>query len=180
MEVGALLRQGGQGWVVAMEETTAFLGAVLGVIHPETFAAGRQCLQAIRESDQVAKRESLEQLLQHWASPFIAGALISNRDSALHRDTGGGYPVMDLLVSVGPYVNGCFAVPGLGFELWYGRGTVIGLLGRVLRHGATASGERVCFAQYMRENVFETLNVAEPEWARIQDFEERYLNSTFT
>jgi hypothetical protein len=49
MEVGALLRQGGQGWVMAMEETTAFLGAVLGVIHPEMFVAGRQCLQAIRE-----------------------------------------------------------------------------------------------------------------------------------
>jgi hypothetical protein len=180
MEVGALLRKGGQGWVMAMEETMAFLGAVLGVIHPGTFAAGKQCINAIRDSDRVAKRENLEELLRYWASPFLSGSLISNRDSGLHWDTGGNYPAMDLLVSVGPYANGSFTVPGLGYELWYGRGTVIGLLGRILHHGATASGEQLCFAQYMWENVFETLNVAEPGWVRIQDLEERYSNSTFT
>lgn len=94
---------------------------------------------------------------------------MSNRDSPLHRDTGAAYTCMDLLVSVGQYTNGEFQVPGLGLNLWYRPGTVIGLLGRIVRHGAKANGGRLCFAQYLRETVLDAMDINYPDWVNIQD-----------
>jgi len=70
---------------------------------------------------------------------------------------------------VGKYRAAEFAVPGLGLRLWYRPGTVISLLGRVVRHGAAAFGGRLCFAQYLRENVINELQIPHPDWVYIQD-----------
>jgi hypothetical protein len=175
MEVAAELRKpAAPKWVSALEETTAFLGAVLGVMHPSTFQTGMNCVRAIGESDKVAKREGLDHLMSVWTSPYTTVSLINNRDTPLHRDNGGSYTVMDLLVSVGTYVTGEFNVPGLGFTFWYTPGTVIGLLGRIVRHGAAASGERLCFAQYLRENVLDDLGLSDPAWVNIDDLEQLF------
>ena len=76
---------------------------------------------------------------------------------------------MDLLVSVGSYRDSEFHIPGLGLKLWYRPGMVIGLLGRVVRHGAVAFGGRLCFAQYLSENVLNKLQIPHPKWIYIQD-----------
>jgi hypothetical protein len=152
-----------------MERSTAFLGAVLAVAHPATFKTGMKCVKAISESRQVAKTDQLEDLIGVWSSPYTTTSLMSNRDSPLHRDVGATPTCMDLLVSVGTYTSGEFQVSGLGLRLWYRPGTAIGLLGRVVRHGAVAFGGRLCFAQYLRESVLEALQIPTPDWVYIQD-----------
>ena len=173
MEVGARLRESaGQAWVEEMAETTAFLGGVLAVIHPSTYETGMKCVEAIRNGDNVAKKEGMEDVMRTWSSPLTTVFLMSNRDTPLHRDTGATYTCMDLVVSVGSYKSGEFQVPGLGLDLWYRPGTVIGLLGRIVRHRAVAFGGRLCFAQYLRETVLESLGIAEPEWINIRDLQD--------
>jgi hypothetical protein len=152
-----------------MERSTAFLGAVLAVAHPATFKTGMKCVKTIGESREVRKTENLKALMEVWSSPFTTTSLMSNRDSPLHRDVGASPTCMDLLVSVGTYTSGEFLVPGLGLRLWYRPGTVIGLLGRAVRHGAVAFGGRLCFAQYLRESVLEALQIPTPDWVYIQD-----------
>ena len=178
MEVGAALRKAElRAWVSEMGESTAVLGGILRVMHPATFASGLKCIEGIKHSKKVVKREHLDEVLEVWTSPYTTFSLINNRDTPLHRDNGGSHTVMDMLVSVGPYESGEFVVPGLGLTFHYSSGTVIGLLGRIVRHGAEATGQRLCFAQYLRENVLEALGISDPEWVNIKDiFEERNVH----
>lgn len=170
MEVGAELRKpAAPEWVRATERISAFLGAVLAVAHPATYDIGMKCLKEIGQSKQVAKTENLEELMQIWSSPYTTISLMSNRDTPAHRDVGASYTCMDLVVSVGTYTTGEFKVPGLGMTFWYRPGTVIGLLGRVVRHEAAAIGGRLCFAQYLRETVLHSLQLPSPDWVKIQD-----------
>jgi hypothetical protein len=68
-------------------------------------------------------------------------------------------------VTVGPYQNIFFELPVVGIRLVYNSGTVIGLSGRVLRHGVMeADGERICTAYYMRENVQKRLGTCFAGW----------------
>jgi len=179
MEVAAKFRTAAaRDWVQQMEETCALLGGIVSIINPAQFESGIACIEAIRSHPaKVAKREYLEELLETWTSPYVAFSIMNNRDTPLHRDNKGGYRSMDLLTSVGNYINGRFSMPGLGIEFWYRPGSVIGIAGRVVRHGATAEGERLCIAQYMRENVLKAVNVSEPDWSRIPELPLSSLSS---
>lgn len=171
MEVAAILRNPlARQWVQQMEETFAFLGGILSIINPAQYNVGISYVEKIRsEPERIAKRNYLEYLLGTWTLPYAACSLMNNRDSPLHRDNGGGYRSMDLLTSVGKYGEGRLYLPGLGVEFWYGSGSVVGIAGRVVLHGAEANGERLCIAQYSRENVLQALGISEPEWTVIQD-----------
>jgi hypothetical protein len=64
MEVGAELRNPeGRQWIAAMKETNLLLGGVIGLIHPSTFESGISCIKAIGQSDEVVKREHLDELM---------------------------------------------------------------------------------------------------------------------
>jgi hypothetical protein len=170
MEVAAELRKpAGRNWVGAMEGTNQLLGAVVGVIHPTTFRTGSACVQAIATGEQITKRDTLDLLTSIWTSPLPAASIINNRQTPLHRDNGATYGSMDFLTSVGPFAFGRFMTPTLGLEFLFKAGTVIGLLGRIVPHAAEAEGERMCFAQYLRENILTTLNVGQPGWVNITD-----------
>jgi len=172
IEVAAELRKSAApAWVSEMGETSAFLGGLLRVINPAEFETGIACIKAIVKGDQVAKKENLDDLGRIWTSPYPTVSLMSNRNSPIHRDTGGDYSSMDMLVSVGPYEKAVFNVPGLGLKFWYDTGTVIGLLGRILQHGAECTGDRLCWAQYLKENVLDSLGIPPPKWVHIQDLE---------
>jgi hypothetical protein len=172
MEVAAELRKpAGRNWISAVATPSALLGALLGVINPAGFDTGISCVKVISKSGKVEKTETLEELLAVWTSPYTTVSLMSSQDSPLHHDKGGGYSSMDLLTSVGPYDIAHFQVPGLGFNLWYPSGTVIGLLGRVIQHGAVCTGERLCWAQYFKGNVLSSLGIAVPHWANIEDLQ---------
>lgn len=173
IEVSAELRKpdsNAHQWMKAMEDTTSFLGAVVSVINPAVYETGLRFIEAIdRDPQLVMKRENLHNLLACWTSPYSSASLMSNRDSPLHRDRSGDFSTMDLLLSVGHYTNGRFHVPSLGYDFMYTSGTVIGVVGRVLQHGATASGERVCYAQWNKRNVLASLNLPATEWVSVDN-----------
>jgi hypothetical protein len=172
LEVAAELRKPpARAWVSAVGESLTLLGGLLRIINLAVFHTGISCIETISNSGQVAKREGLKDLLDIWTTPYTTASLMNNRDCPLHRDKGGNYSSMDLLTLVGPYEKANFEVPGLGYRFWYPSGTVIGLLGRVVQHSAVAKGERLCWAQYLKENVLSTLGIDPPQWAYIQDLE---------
>ena len=94
----------------------------------------------------ISKAENLDCILENWMSPFTGLSLMNNWQTPVHCDNGGCYCGMDLLATVGPYQRGRMNLPGLGLKLEYNSGTLVGVTGRILQHGAAASGERVCFA----------------------------------
>src|SRR5258705_11726362 len=111
MEVSAEMRNpAGQESVSAVTETNELLGAVVSIMHPARFLTGIQCIKGIHESDDIAKRDNLNELLEEWTSPFIAGSIINNRNTPLHRDNGALYSAMDTLLSVGTFQYGRFMV----------------------------------------------------------------------
>ena len=173
MEVSAELRKpdsDAHQWLKGMEDTSMLLGAIISIINPGVFETGKSFIQEMyRHPDRVAKRENLTALLESWTSPYTSASLMSNRDSPLHRDGSGGYSTMDLLLSIGNYCNGRFHVPGLGYDFMYTAGSVVGLVGRVLLHGATSSGERLCYAQWNKQNVLDSLHLPETEWINVDD-----------
>ena len=64
-------------------DTAGLLNALLAVVHPELYAVGQWVMQTLREDDEVL---DLHEVLEHWYSVFTAIALITNRESPLHRD----------------------------------------------------------------------------------------------
>jgi hypothetical protein len=177
MEVGATLQKvSARQWMAEIEETCALLGGILAVINPAQYTAGLSCIREIgNRQNEIAKAEHLQELLEVWTSPYNVFSVMNNRNSPLHRDNGGAYSTMDLLTSVGEYRNGRFMVPGVGVEMSNRSGTVIALAGRVVRHGGKCDGERLCIAQYTRQNVYNKLGIAEPGWTSIQNI----INGTF-
>ena len=148
-----------------IDVSAALLGALTSILNPSIYKTGKASILKMAENPSlVAKSQGLADLLRHWTSPFLAMSLMSNRNTPLHRDNGGAYASMDLLVSVGNYQNGWLQVPGVGFNLNYYSGTVVCLAGRVVRHGATVEGERVCWAQYNREDVAGLFGESEFDW----------------
>jgi hypothetical protein len=170
MEVAAELRKPvARQWLATMEETNIFLGGVIGLIHPTTFKTGASCIWAIASNGQIQKAENLPELMKIWTSPCTAASVINNRNTPIHRDNGATYGSMDFLTSVGPFSIARFMVPTLGYEFYFKSGTCIGLLGRIVPHAAEAAGERLCYAQYLRENILTTLGVDGPALVNIND-----------
>jgi hypothetical protein len=167
--MGAELRKPAvRNWVSTMENSNLLLGGVIGVMHPSTFSAGVKCIKAIQSNIEcIAKSENLEEVLDVWTSPLIAASVINNRNTPVHRDNGATYCSMDFLTSTGSFTQGVFMVPGLGFRFLFKSGTLIGLLGRIVPHGADVSGERLCYAQYLREDVLHALGVEKPDWVNV-------------
>jgi len=168
MEVSKeMRRKEAQEWTKEMSDISALIGGLTALINPEVYRAGMECLDAITLNPElIAKNVDLCDILAFWTSPYLAVSLISNRNTPLHRDNGGGYPTMDLLITVGKYRRGWFNVPSLGYNLRYNSGTVIGICGRVVRHGAIAEGERLVWAHYLKANVLQELGIKEPYWVK--------------
>ncbi len=74
----------------------------------------------------------------------------------------------DLLTTVSLYNMAICNIPGVGMQFEYLSGMVIGLGGRILRHGVSAAdGERICLAYYMREAVLRRLGQSDVSWSRL-------------
>lgn len=157
-------------WLKKSDHLSLLVGGILAVIQPDLYDIGQAALRMIgREPRLVYKGEHFPDILPHWKSPFNVMSIISNRQTPLHRDNGGRYSWMDILVTLGEYSGGIFKLPGTGMSFNYDPGTVIGLAGRVLQHGATSPGNRVCLAYYMRQNVIDYLELPPPGWTNLRD-----------
>ena len=109
----------------------------------------------------------LAEVLSIWTSIFNGVQVISNRETPVHRDNQTRWEWYDLLVTLGPYTSATLEMPTAGLRFQYSSGTVVGLCGRILRHGVSAAeGERICLAYYMRENVQSRLGAKFAQWSR--------------
>jgi RNA polymerase subunit RPABC4/transcription elongation factor Spt4 len=154
-------RKGGRRWLSEIGETLAFLSGVLRVMHPHQYALGRATME------QLIDREDLRDVLTLWPSIFNGLQAISNRECPIHRDHNTRCEWYDLLATIGPYRSAILEMPGLGLQFAYNAGTLVGLCGKMLRHGVSeADGERICLAQYMRENVQKRCGNTNVNWSR--------------
>jgi hypothetical protein len=142
-----------------MQESSVLLSSIIRVIHPELFDMGMDAMHHL------GLHSDLSDVLKLWFSIFNGASVISNRETPTHRDNFSRSQWYDLLTTVGPYQEAILELPGVGLRFMYASGTVIGLCGRVLRHGVSeAGGERICVAYYMRENVQRRLNTQLASW----------------
>jgi hypothetical protein len=151
-------------WLDEISTSNIILSAVLAVIHPNLYDAGRETLIRLRNHAGI-QQEDADHVLDRWTSAFSGVSVISNRISPLHRD-GGSRPMWyNLLVTLGNYKNCKLDLPGLGISMDYRPGTVVGLSGMVLQHQVSGcEGDRLCYAYFMRDNVHEWAGVPESYW----------------
>lgn len=156
-------------WLQDMEESSALIGATLGLIHPELFKAGRNAILALKNAPELVQEgQEMLNLLPFWSSPFSGYSVISNRCTPFHRDNQSRKQWYDLLVTVGEYQGAQLSLPGIGAMFAYDSGTLVGLSGRVLQHGVTKhTGSRLCLAHYMRDKVHERLCIPAPGWMKL-------------
>jgi Oxygenase domain of the 2OGFeDO superfamily len=155
-------------WLDAISESNAILSAILAVIHPTLYDAGWQTTERLRNTPEIGPQD----ILSRWASVFSGVSVISNRNSPPHRDGNSRPHWYDLLVTLGRYRNCKLKLPGIGISLDYGPGTVVGLSGSVLEHEVPIfEGYRVCYAYFMRDNVFEWAKVPAGHWMRTEYYQ---------
>lgn len=136
--------------------------AVTSVIHPQLYSAGLQAMHAI-------------QILHPntpWASVWSGIALIVNRETPYHRDSGGSVSMYDLLVSAGTHQACYIDVFELGAEFLYLPGTMLALSGKALSHRVKswAGGERICGAHFMKDGVHNRVAQPRPAWPVLDDY----------
>lgn len=159
-------------WLNDMRESSALLGATLGIIHPELYKAGWKAMRLLQDNPNLVKegREMLD-VLPLWSSPFSAYSIIANRCTPFHRDNQSRKEWYDMLVSVGDYQEAELSMPGIGPTFAYNSGTVMAFSGKVLQHGVGRhSGNRLCIAHYMRDKVHERLGIQAPGWMNVDSY----------
>jgi len=172
MEVSsALTKEQNVEWLHCCETGIAVLGGILNVMHPALYQAGIDTMQKLAaSSNKIKKGHLLKDILKIWASPYGVINIISNQQTPVHRDNGSSYSCMDTLVTVGDYQDGTFEIPGLGIDLRYAPGTIIGISSRILRHGAKYKRDRACIAFYMKESVMSTVGISSSTWMNISSY----------
>ncbi|KAF8219058.1 hypothetical protein L208DRAFT_1124838, partial [Tricholoma matsutake] len=155
------------GWLKETSESFTLMGALLSIVHPELYEIGRGVLKKVGDSpDMVKDGEEVLEVLQLWTTPFSGYGLISNCITPMHQDNNSQGPWYNCLTTIRDYEKGArLKLKNLGLELDYPSGTMVFLLGKVIRHGISEiNGNRVCIAQYMRDNVHERMRMRLPEW----------------
>ena len=162
-------------WLDSISESNAVVSAILAVIHPKLYDAGRQTADCLRNTPQIGPQD----ILCRWASVFNGVSVISNRITLPHRDTGSRFNWYDILATSGRYEGCTLELPSLGISLEYGTGSVVGILGKVLTHEVrTFEGDRVCYAYFMRDNVHDWANVPCSDWMCISYYDSTHRDQT--
>ena len=152
----------------AISESNAISSAILAVIDPKLYDAGRQTAKRLMETPGTDPYD----IHSHWASVFSGISVICNRETPPHRDGNSRLHWYDILVTLGRYRDCMFELPGLGISLEYGPGTAVCLLGNVLEHAVpNFEGDRVCYAYFMRDNVYEWAKIPASDWMYTKHYE---------
>jgi len=155
-------------WLDSISESNAILSAILAVIHPKLHDAGWQTARCLRDTPGIHPQG----VLCRWASVFNGISVISNRSTLPHRDISSRNNWYDILAILGDYQGCNLELLGLGISLEYGPHTVVGISGKVLEHAVdNFTGDRVCYAYFMRNNVHEWANVPCSDWMNTSYYE---------
>jgi hypothetical protein len=155
-------------WLDQISELNSILSAILGVIHPPLFRAGRETLNCLGQSAEIQHQD----VLRKWTSVFSGVSVICNCSSPTHRDAQSRHHWYDLLATLGRYRECNLKLPGLGLSLEYGPGTVVGFYGMMLEHEVPkCGGDRVCYVYFMRDTVHEWAKVPGGRWMKTDQYE---------
>jgi hypothetical protein len=158
-------------WLEKSRLPFALIGGILSIIQPKLFEAGVKALKTLGSTPTHCDNpERLLEVLAIWYPPFSALAVISNRVTPLHLDTGGRPEWLDLMVALGKYEHGRFALPAFGYTFKYNPGTMVATSGKIFRHGATCMGDRASIAFYMRNNVLDRLGLPAGTWGQQDEY----------
>jgi len=160
------IKEGTAKWLTEAAESFALMGAFLWIIHPELYLTGRRVFHTMAQHPTMV-REGIAVLdvLSYWTSPFSGYSIISNRMTPFHRDNYSRSSWYDFLIPLGPYSGARLVFANLNVEVQYDSGTMVAFLGKILRHAVPPTeGDRVCIAQYMRDNVHARAGVPAPSY----------------
>ncbi len=144
-----------------MKESGALLSAILRVVHPEMYAAGRTSLSRMSADPSIAAA------LSTWPTVFNNVHIISNRATPFHRDTSGIPPWFDLLMTLGSYKRATLVLRNLGIQIGYKPGTIAPICSLLIHHGvARVEGDRVCYSWFMSEAVHRNYEVPSVSYMR--------------
>lgn len=155
-------KKGVQSFLTETRPFELLANAVTSVINPQLYLAGLQASNTIQ-----ALHPNM-----HWASVWSGIALIVNRQTPNHRDSGGSLSMYDLLISAGTHQTCYIDITDLGAEFLYLPGTMLALSGKVLRHGVKSwsGGERICAAHFMKDGVHNRVGQPRPAWPVLEDY----------
>jgi len=176
LEVSMQMKHGAVGahWSLEMQESSALIGSILSIIHPQLYEQGMEALRRLEtENGFVDDEEELYIALKHWTPPFSALSVITNQSTPVHRDTKGRNKWIDVLVPLEEKNStGIMTFPGLGISIKYNPLTVVGVAGKMISHGAVfEGGERACISYYMCNKVHERLGVPAGTWMNTSIYE---------
>lgn len=111
--------------------------------------------------------EDTMDISKKWQSVYTGISVICNRITPLHRDLKGRPEWFDILINYSETGSSPeFVIGDLGLKLKYTSGTVIGFCGNIFQHGVKywGTGNRICYANFMRETVRARLDVSPAGW----------------
>lgn len=157
-----MLKKGAPSFIQENYPLELLVNAVTSVINPDLYSAGLQAIQAIQN----------QQPITLWPSIWSGVAVIVNRETPYHRDSGGSISMYDLLVSAGTHQMCHIEVAELGAEFVYLPGTIVALCGKVLMHRVVSwgGGERICAAHFMKDGVHNRFGQPRPAWPVLEDY----------
>jgi hypothetical protein len=153
-------------WLTAMTSVNFLLNAILAITHRRLYLAGYEATDQLMHPENLDIEIQTHENVQLWNSVFSGLAVISNRISPRHRDSGGCPSWYDLLLSAGTHTSAFLELNDIGTRLSYKPGTVDLICGKILSHSLSkwGGGERICIAAFMREVVHDRLDVYDPNW----------------
>jgi hypothetical protein len=152
---------GSQKWIKITNNSEKFINLTLSLIHPNLFTSGLLILKKLR------KLKATKVTAKEWQSVYTGIAVVSNRETPPHRDSGGRPEWYDTLINYsGTGGNPRLQLNSLGMDLEYSTGTVVSFCGSILEHEVRHWGtsDRACYAHFMRESVRKRFDVPPAGW----------------
>lgn len=149
-------------WDEYMHDISLIIDLLVASIHPDQFRAARELRNYLHALPNPPS------FLPHAPSMYSGVELISNRQTKDHVDCKGRRQCLDMLVTIGPYLKAEMRLADVGLRFAYPSGTVVAVAGGVVRHSVEAEGgERICWAYFMRDELFHGHGSAAPSWASL-------------
>jgi hypothetical protein len=160
----------GTSWTLRTGWLSLLSSAVLSIVHPGLYRSSRSAMLSLAED------KLLKPYIDNWPSVFNGVQIIGNRITPRHRDANSLQEWYDVLISIGPYKNAEMRLYNLGVKLPYPPGSIIAIGGKTIEHGVEEfTGERVCMAFFMRQNVQQRAKAKNEGWSTLDRVKQLYF-----
>jgi hypothetical protein len=155
--------------MAAIASVEALLDVALLLTHPSQYIAAVTVVENILVDPYLNRRA---ENLHLWPSHVWQGiTVLINRLTPAHKDAQGDPAAFDLLLSAGTATTPELKLPGLGATFSYLPGTVFLILGKLITHQVDAwgSGDRICYAHWLRHRSVKESSVGAIKWCTLND-----------